>query len=75
MRGRGILGAIVLVWLIIGVIAVFQRGYFSSGDTSCNTLGNVAVTVIAGPLNYKILDYMGYHPDVNCHKPNVPQPS
>ena len=28
MRGRGILGAIVVVWLLIGVFAAWQRDYF-----------------------------------------------
>lgn len=68
MRGRGIFGAIVLVWLVIGVIATWQRGYFSSGSTSCVTAGNVALTVLAGPLNYA-----GVNPRVkDCR---IPQPS
>ena len=52
MRGRGILGAIVLVWLLIGVFATWQRDYFKGGTTSCASAGTIAVTVIAGPLNY-----------------------
>lgn len=68
MRGRGILSAIVLVWLLIGVFAAFQRDYFKGGSTSCVTAGNIALTVIAGPLNYA-----GVNPKVGeCH---VPQPS
>ncbi len=31
MRGRGILGAIVVVWLLIGVFAAYQRHYFDNG--------------------------------------------
>ncbi len=30
MRGGGILGVIVLVWLLIGVLAAYQRDYFRS---------------------------------------------
>ena len=31
MRGGGILGVIVLVWLLIGVVAAYQRDYFKNG--------------------------------------------
>ncbi|MCV7076611.1 MULTISPECIES: hypothetical protein [Mycobacterium] len=68
MRGSGILGAIVLIWLLIGVFAAWQRGYFKGEQTSCASAGTVAVTVIAGPLNY-----MGVNPKVkDCR---LPQPS
>ncbi|MGH3596815.1 MAG: hypothetical protein ACRDUT_12745 [Mycobacterium sp.] len=68
MRGGGILGTIVLIWLLIGVVAAWQRDYFKGGDTSCASAGTVAVTVIAGPLNYA-----GVNPRVaDCH---LPQPS
>lgn len=65
---RGILGVIVLVWLLIGVFAGYQRGYFESGETNCATAGSIALTVVAGPLNYA-----GVNPKVtDCQ---VPQPS
>jgi hypothetical protein len=67
MRGRGILGAIVVVWLLIGVFAAYQRHYFENGPTNCGTAASIATTVVAGPLNYKM------NPAVNCN-PNVPQP-
>ena len=67
MRGRGILGAIVVVWLLIGVFAAYQRHYFDNGPTNCGTAASIATTVIAGPLNYKM------NPAVDCN-PNVPQP-
>ena len=68
MRGGGAIGGIVLVWLLIGVFAAYQRDYFKGGSTSCATAGNIALTVIAGPLNYA-----GVNPKVaDCH---VPQPS
>jgi hypothetical protein len=61
-------GAVVLIiWLIIGVIAAAQRGYFSSSSTSCAKAGDTIVTVIAGPLNY-----IGINPKIHC---TVPQPS
>lgn len=60
-------GAVVIVlWLIIGVIAAAQRGYLH-GSANCAKAGTIAVTVVAGPLNY-----LGVNPKVNCH---VPQPS
>lgn len=63
-----VLGVIVLVWLLIGVFATFQRGYFESGETNCATAGSIALTVVAGPLNYA-----GVNPVVeSC---NIPQPS
>ncbi|BBX69255.1 hypothetical protein [Mycolicibacterium psychrotolerans] len=68
---RGILGVIVLVWLLIGVFAAYQRDYFKGGDANCATAGSIALTVVAGPLNYA-----GVNPKVaDCEVPQVPQPS
>lgn len=62
------IGALVIaVWLVIGLIAAAQRGYFSTADTNCAKASNTVVTVIAGPLNY-----VGVNPQIKC---NVPQPS
>ncbi|MFD0364935.1 hypothetical protein ACFQZZ_26155 [Nocardia sp. GCM10030253] len=59
---------LVLVWLIFGVVAAGQRGYFTDREQNCASVGTIAVTVIAGPLNYA-----GVNPKVtSC---NVPQPS
>ena len=59
---------LVLLWLIVGAIAAGQRGYFSSSDTNCASLGTIALTIVAGPLNY-----LGVNPKVtNCE---LPQPS
>ena len=67
MRG-GLLGIIVLVWLLIGVVAAYQRDYFRSDETNCATAGSIALTVVVGPLNYT-----GVNPKVaDC---NLPQPS
>ena len=43
---------IVLIWLIVGAVAAGQRGYYSSSPTNCAGVGTIALTVIAGPLNY-----------------------
>jgi hypothetical protein len=59
---------IVVLWLVIGVVAAYQRDYFSGNDANCAKTSTVLVTVIAGPLNY-----VGVNPKVkHC---NVPQPS
>ena len=61
-------GLLVIVWLIVGAVAAYQRGYFTSAAQNCASAGTIAVTVIAGPLNY-----VGVNPKVtDCQ---VPQPS
>lgn len=67
---RGIIGVIVLVWLLIGVVAAFQRDYFKSGDANCATTARVALTVVAGPLNYA-----GVNPKVDCTEVQLPSPA
>jgi len=49
-------------------VAAGQRHYYDSAPTNCATGGTIAITVIAGPLNY-----LGVNPKVaDCQ---VPQPS
>lgn len=68
---RGVIGLIVVVWLLIGVFAAFQRGYFGGkDDVTCRKTSDTALTVVAGPLNYA-----GVNPKVNCSKIKAPQPS
>jgi hypothetical protein len=65
---RNLIGIVVIVWLVIGVFAAFQRGYVTDkNDVNCRSFGDTALTIIAGPL-----DYMGINPKIHC---NVPQPS
>ena len=59
---------VILVWLIIGVAAALQRGYFNGGDTNCAKASTIAITIVAGPLNY-----VGVNPKVSDCK--LPQPS
>jgi hypothetical protein len=67
---RSLIGIIVVVWLVIGVIAAWQRGYLTGKhDVSCRTVGDTALTIVAGPLNY-----VGVNPKVDCHV-KTPQPS
>jgi hypothetical protein len=60
---------LVAIWLIIGVLASWQRGYFTgSEDPDCERVSTIAITVIAGPLNY-----VGVNPKVEeC---DLPEPS
>lgn len=62
-----VVAIIVVVWLVIGVIAVLQRGYLFGGEASCAKAGTIAVTVVAGPLNY-----LGANPKIKC---DFPEPS
>jgi hypothetical protein len=61
-------GLLVIVWLFVGGVAAGQRGYFTQATQNCASAGTIAVTMIAGPMNY-----FGADPKVaNCL---VPQPS
>ena len=62
-----LIGILLVLWLLIGAAAAGQRGYFGGSDTSCAKAGTVALTVVAGPLNY-----VGANPKVTCA---LPQPS
>jgi len=62
-----IASAVVVVWLIIGAIAGAQRHYYNDSRVSCVRVGTIALTVLAGPLNY-----VGVNPKTSCE---VPQPS
>jgi len=66
---RGLISLLVVIWLVIGVIAAFQRGYFGDDrDVNCKTFGDTALTIVAGPLNY-----IGVNPKIECAK--APEPS
>jgi hypothetical protein len=68
MRTTSIGGVIVLIWLILGGVAAYDRGYFKdTGETSCAKAGTVVVTIVAGPLNW-----LGVNPKIKC---NLPPPS
>jgi len=62
-----IVSSLVVIWLIIGLVAAFQRDYFANmndKDTECGDVGTIVVTVAAGPLNY-----FGANPKVDCETP------
>ena len=56
LRRAWVIGAVSLVvlWLILGGFAAFQRGYFD--EYSCATDADVAWAVVWGPLNYAVSD-------------------
>jgi hypothetical protein len=62
-----LLTALVVIWLIIGALAAAQRDYFKQDSVNCASAGTIALTIVAGPLNY-----IGANPKVDC---SVPQPS
>jgi hypothetical protein len=62
-----LIGILVAIWLVVGVVAAGQRGYFSSSSANCAKVGTTVVAILAGPLNY-----MGVNPKISC---KVPQPS
>jgi hypothetical protein len=62
-----IVSVLLVIWLVIGAVAAGQRGYYGGPVGSCTQAGTIAVTILAGPLNYK-----GVNPKVDC---TVPQPS
>jgi hypothetical protein len=69
------IGSLLLViWLLIGALAAFQRGYFDDSEGGCAKAGTIALTVVAGPLNY-----VGVNPEVDCADVeldvNLPEPS
>jgi hypothetical protein len=67
---KTIIGLVVVLWLVIGAAAAWQRGYFGDDrEVSCKTAGDTGLTILAGPLNY-----LGANPTVDCNV-KVPQPS
>ena len=58
---------ILFIWLIIGAVAAGQRGYFSLNNVNCSQGATMAITILAGPLNY-----LGFNPQISC---SAPKPS
>jgi hypothetical protein len=62
------IGSVLLtIWLVIGGIAAGQRGDYNGSIGNCSRAGTVAVTILAGPLNY-----IGVDPHISC---TAPRPS
>lgn len=56
-----IVSTLLVIWLIIGAIAAGQRGDYGGSVGGCSRAGTIAVTILAGPLNYA-----GVNLNVNC---------
>jgi hypothetical protein len=56
---------LLLVWLVIGAIAGGQRHYYTSSNPDCARASTIAVTILAGPLNF-----IGANPKVTCRSSN-----
>jgi hypothetical protein len=68
MRTGSIGAAILIIWLLLGGVAAYERGYFKdTGSTSCAETSTILVTIVAGPLNW-----LGVNPKVKCE---IPPPS
>ncbi|MCD6639464.1 MAG: hypothetical protein LT071_06075 [Nocardioides sp.] len=65
-----LISILVVVWLVIGALAAYQRDYFSDAETNCSEASDAVLTVLAGPLNY-----LGVNPKVECKNVDVPEPS
>jgi len=65
--GMRIGSLLLVIWLVIGGLAAGQRGDYERFIGSCSRAGTIAVTILAGPLNY-----VGVNPDINC---TAPRPS
>ncbi len=67
-----LIGILLVIWLVIGAFAAFQRGYFDDAPTKCSEASDIALNVVAGPLNYT-----GLNPKVTCRSIdiNAPEPS
>lgn len=66
MRKKVAIPVVAIIWLVIGVIAAGQRGYYSQSDPDCGSIGSTLLTIIAGPLNY----IEGVNPEVSCPEPS-----
>ena len=65
-----LIGIIVVIWLVIGAVAAYQRDYFDDSETNCSEAADIVLTIVAGPLNY-----LGVNPKVECQDVDVPEPS
>ena len=54
------MAVVLLIWVVLGAVAADYRHYFQRHAT-CASLGTIAVTILAGPMNYT-----GADPKVTC---------
>ncbi|HWB65790.1 MAG TPA: hypothetical protein VG708_03050 [Mycobacteriales bacterium] len=54
--------SLLIIWFAIGAIAGWQRNYYNGHEATCTHASTIAVTILAGPLNYA-----GVYPKIHCH--------
>lgn len=59
----------LFAWLVIGACAAVQRGYITHPTANCGSSGTIAVTIIAGPMNY-----LGVNPRVRDCQSSIFKP-
>ncbi|MFI5718148.1 hypothetical protein [Nocardia sp. NPDC051750] len=65
--GSRVVSLVILIWFVAGILATWQRGYFNEPPSHCSHVATLAVTIVAGPLNY-----LGLNPKMGC---TLPKPS
>jgi len=53
---------VLFVWLLIGALAAWQRGYYTASSMNCAGVGTILVTIVFGPVNY-----FGGNPKLTCN--------
>ena len=53
---------VLLVWLLIGALAAWQRHYYAASSATCAGAGTILVTIVFGPVNY-----FGGNPKLTCN--------
>ena len=53
---------VLVVWLLIGALAAWQRHYYAASSATCAGAGTILVTIVFGPVNY-----LGGNPKLTCH--------
>ena len=53
---------VLVIWLLIGALAAWQRGYYTESSMTCAGVGTIVVTIAFGPLNY-----LGGNPKLTCN--------
>ncbi|GGB82891.1 hypothetical protein N798_09565 [Knoellia flava TL1] len=47
---KTVMATLVVLWLLVGAVAAFQRGDFEDGN--CSSVADTAAIVALGPFNY-----------------------
>jgi hypothetical protein len=53
---------VLVVWLLIGALAAWQRHYYAASSATCAGAGTILVTIVFGPVNY-----FGGNPKLTCN--------